>query len=237
MEERQANGRSSIEARAGIGCFLLVWLAGAVAQVVTLAAFGSTDGEVPIGVLGATLIAGWSVSLVGVWLASQHIGSGDVGNDIGIRFAPIDVIGIPIGIGAQLLLVPAVYLPLRAVWPETFSDSRLSETAEDLVERAQASSNLTVALLCALVIIGAPVVEEVLYRGLLQRPLLDRFGAPLVVIGVAAVFAFIHFRPVEYPGLFAAGLVFGVCAWRTSRLGMAIAAHIGFNAVGIALAL
>ena len=64
---------------------------------------------------------------------------------------------------------------------------------------------------------------------------LDLPGA--VVVGVGLVFALIHFRPVEYPGLFVAGLVFGVCAWRTGRIGMSVAAHVAFNATGLALVL
>ena len=94
-----------------------------------------------------------------------------------------------------------------------------------------------IVLLVALVVIGAPLVEEVLYRGLLQRPALERFPHWLVIIVVAAVFALFHFRPIEFPGLFVAGLVFGVCAARTGRLGMAVAAHVAFNATGVALVL
>ena len=58
-----------------------------------------------------------------------------------------------------------------------------------------------------------------------------------MVVVVAALFALVHFRPVEFPGLFAIGIVFGVAALRTGRLGMPIAVHAGFNAVGIAQAL
>lgn len=209
----------------------------AVAQVSALVVTGATEGDPPIGSLATSLVAGWVVFVVGVAITSHRAGSGDVRRDFGIRFAPFDLVGIPIGAVSQLALVPAVYAPLRAIWPETFDDEALSETAKDLVDRAEASSDLTLLLLGVVVILGAPVVEEIVYRGLLQRPLLGRFDGPLVVIVVAAVFALIHFRPVEYPGLFAAGLVFGVCAWRTGRLGMAIGAHVGFNAVGIALAL
>ena len=92
-------------------------------------------------------------------------------------------------------------------------------------------------LLVVLVVVGAPLVEELFYRGLLQGPLVARYNPVVVVTGVAAVFAFIHFRPVEYPGLFAFGLVLGVCALRTGRLGMPIVAHVGFNAAGLAVAL
>ena len=52
----------------------------------------------------------------------------------------------------------------------------------------------------------------------------------------AAFFALIHFTPVEYPGLFAFGIVLGLCFQRTGRLGMAIVAHMSFNAVGLVIA-
>jgi len=53
---------------------------------------------------------------------------------------------------------------------------------------------------------------------------------------VAAWFAIIHFRPVEYPGLFTFGLVTGACLLLTDRLGMSWATHIAFNATGLLLA-
>jgi membrane protease YdiL (CAAX protease family) len=55
------------------------------------------------------------------------------------------------------------------------------------------------------------------------------------VVLVAAWFAVIHFRPVEYPGLFVFGLVLGVCALRTRRLGMSVLTHMAFNATGLVL--
>ena len=51
----------------------------------------------------------------------------------------------------------------------------------------------------------------------------------------AAFFPAIHFRPVEFPGLFVCGLILGTCALRTGRLGMGIAAHMAFNATGLLL--
>jgi len=127
-----------------------------------------------------------------------------------------------------------VYLPLEAVWPAAFGDDELQRNAEGLVERA---GGITTVVLFVLVVFGAPIVEELFYRGLLQRSLLARFDDTLVVIGVAAVFALIHFRPVEYPGLFVFGLIVGVAAKLTGRLGMAISIHIGFNLTGLLLVL
>lgn len=188
----------------------------------------------PIGVLGLSLTALWSVYLLGMWAASQRIGTGDFRRDYGTSFAPRDLIGLPIGVAGQLGLVWLVYTPLQALWPDTFDSERLDDTARDLVDRADGPA---LVLLVVLVAVGAPVIEELFFRGMLQRPLLavarsDTHRA-IAVVGVAAIFAAVHFRPVEFPGLFAIALVFGVCAWRTGRLGMSIFAHIGFNAAGL----
>lgn len=218
------------------GSFLLTWVAAAFASTLVLVLLGAGDAETdtPIPVLAASLLTGWVVYAAGSVVASRRLGTGDVRRDLGISGRPIDLLGLIIGAIAQVALVPAVYIPLRSIWPDTFDDDALRETAENLVDRANGA---LLPLLFVLVVIGAPLFEELLYRGLLQRPLLARFPAPYVVVGVAVIFAVIHFRPVEYPGLFVAGLVFGVCAWRTGRLGTAVFAHIGFNAVGLVLAL
>lgn len=217
-----------------IAAFVITWVAAVLASSLVIVVGQNPDDDTSIPLLGASLIVGWTVFLGGTWFASQKLGSGDVRADFALTARPLDLLGVPIGVATQLLLVPAVYLPLRAAWPDVFDDDALSETANDLIDRADGG---LIVVLFLLVVIGAPVVEEVVYRGLLQRPLLDRLPAVPVVLGVAALFAVIHFRPVEYPGLFVAGLVFGVCAWRAGRIGMAVAAHVAFNATGLALAL
>ena len=113
-------------------------------------------------------------------------------------------------------------------------EDRLTENAEDLVDRAGGSWTV---LLVAVVVIGAPIVEELFYRGLLQRSLADRFNEGAVLVFVAAVFAAVHFRPIEFPGLFVFGLILGWAALRYRRLGPAITIHVGFNLTGLLLVL
>lgn len=216
--------------------FLAGWLGGSVLGGLALAAVdGDTDAtDATIGALAVSLLVLWACELAACVLASKRDGTGDVVEDFGLRARPIDLVGVPIGVLAQFALIPAVYAPLRAIWPDVFTTERLEENARDLVDRADGS---LIVPLFLLVVLGAPVVEEVLYRGLLQRPALAKFPAWAVVVAVAAVFALIHFRPVEYPGLFAAGIVFGIAAAVTGRLGMAITTHVGFNLAGLLSAL
>lgn len=224
-----------IDANTAATFFVGAWVGGQIVAAIVLSALHGTDTSTDptFTVTAVALMGAWSVHLAAMWLASQRAGSGDVVTDYGIRFRPVDGFGLAIGALCSLVLIRVVYLPLEAVWPDTFNEERLTENAENLVARAEGSTWLVVLV----VVVGAPLVEELLYRGLLQRSLAARYRDGLVVVVVAAVFALVHFRPVEIPGLFAIGLVFGVAALRTDRLGMPIAIHVGFNAVGIAQAL
>lgn len=224
-----------IDSGTAVATFLIAWVTAQFVSFAVLAAFG-VAGEpvatISISVLAAGLTATWAVYVGSMGIASWRAGSGNFIDDYAVRFRAVDVVGLAIGVVSQLVLVNLVYVPLRALWPGTFSDDRVQETARDLVDRASGASIL---LLVVLVVIGAPVVEELFYRGLLQGSLAARYNHVVVVIGVAVIFAAIHFRPIEFPGLFAFGLVLGVCAVRTGRLGMAIWAHVGFNATGLVM--
>ena len=86
-----------------------------------------------------------------------------------------------------------------------------------------------------MVVIGAPFVEELTYRGLLQGSLARRIQPRFALLIVAVFFAVIHMSPVEIPGLFAFALVLGFMRERTGRLGMCMVTHAAFNATGLVL--
>ena len=225
-----------IDASTAVVTFLGSWVVAQVVSSLFLVVLGDGDAatDVSFGLLALALSGAWASYLVGMWLASQRAGTGSMIADYGIAFRWIDVGGLAVGAGAQLVLIRVVYLPLEALWPDTFTEDRLTENAQDLVDRAGGASTL---LLVGVVVIGAPVVEELFYRGLLQRSLAARFNEGAVLVAVAAIFAAIHFRPVEFPGLFVFGLLLGWVALRAGRLGPAITIHIGFNLTGLLLVL
>jgi membrane protease YdiL (CAAX protease family) len=225
----------TIDASAAVFTFVGAWV---VAQIVTslilLALHGDADTDPSFGVLAVALLGAWSSYLVAMWIASRRAGTRDPIADYGIEIRWPDLLGLGVGAVAQLVLIRAVYLPLEALWPATFSEDRLTENAQDIVDRAGSGS---VWLVVVIVVIGAPLVEELFYRGLLQRSLAARFSQGPVLVGVAALFALVHFRPIEFPGLFAVGLLFGWAALRWDRLGPAIMIHVGFNLTGLLLVL
>lgn len=222
------------------GRALLVWAAcwslGSVflGTAVLLALGADADDGATMPQLAAAVSVGWAVFVGGMVWASRHLGHGDLRTDYALAVRPIDLLGVPVGIATQLVVVPLVYWPLRRIWPDTFSTEELEERAQDLADRAEGAM---VIVLVLVVVVGAPIVEELVYRGLLQRSVSAVAGRWLGVAVVAALFSLIHLSPVEYPGLFAAGFVFGGGLAITGRLGTAIVIHAAFNATGVSLVL
>lgn len=228
---RLGAGQSRITVGIATLTWLACWLAGNLVGSAVLAATGSAErDETPIWATLLGALGLWIPIMIGLYVASDRFGVRDVRREYGLRFRPIDLVGIPIGVLTQLVLLRIVYWPLAEWWPETFSSPKVEESARTLYESADGA---WLAVLVLLVVVGAPLVEEVLYRGLLQQAFRRRVDDSVALVVVAAWFALIHFRPVEYPGLFVIGLVLGICAIVTDRIGMSIVAHCAFNATGL----
>lgn len=215
--------------------WLVGWLAGNVAGsiVLSLSGYASTAAAARpawVPVVGA--LALWAPQITVLVVVSRRFAAGKPALDYGLSFRPIDLVGIPIGVLSQLVVLRLVYWPLQGAWPDAFSKQHLERNARDLYDRA---NGLWLVVLVAVIVVGAPLVEELVYRGLLQGAARRRLNDVLAVVLVAGFFALVHFRPVEYPGLFAFGLVLGVCALATDRIGMSILAHLSFNATALAL--
>ena len=167
----------------------------------------------------------WTVFIVGpLWFAATR-GRGIVA-DLGLRMKAVDVpLGLAIGVGSQLLLVPALYwLVFRLIGVQD-----VSAEARELTDRA--TGPLSVVLLFVIVGIGAPVAEEIYFRGMALPIFRRRIAAPWAVLASAAFFAATHLQPLQFPALLVFGIVLGALTVRFGRLGPALWAHVGFNVV------
>jgi membrane protease YdiL (CAAX protease family) len=230
---RSVGDRADISIRDAAIYWLAAWVLGQFLSVAVMSVSGHTTlAEAGPAWLLAVAVAGWLPMVAAVVLASRKFGTGSLARDFGYRWSPVDLLGFPIGVGTQLLLLPLVYWPLKAIWPHTFAQSKLEQRAHDLSSHASGAGKV---LLFVVVVVGAPLVEELVYRGMLQTALTRRLRDGLGVVLVAAWFAIVHFQPIETPGLFVIGLVLGACALYTRRLGMGVMAHMAFNATGLVL--
>ncbi|MFN8022697.1 MAG: CPBP family intramembrane glutamic endopeptidase [Acidimicrobiales bacterium] len=228
---RLAEGHSRITVGVAVLTWCACWLGGNLLGSALVAASGHDIGDdAPIWVTLLGALGLWIPIVVGLVLVSRRFGTGSVTREFGLSFRPVDLLGIPIGALTQLVLLRLLYWPLESIWPDTFSSPKVEESARTLYERADGG---WLVALVGLVVVGAPLIEELLYRGLLLGAFRRRVDDVVALVVVALWFALIHFRPVEYPGLVVVGLVLGVCVMRTGRLGMSVFAHMAFNATGL----
>lgn len=203
-----------------------------VGQAIALAQQG-TESEpwtqpayIPVWGLALLQMPLWGGYLGAVLVAGRSRGGG-IAHDFGLRSTPLDIpVGLLIGVVTQLLAVPLLYIPILSL---TGTDSdELSAPARELASGAD--STVGWILFALIVGLGAPVVEELFYRGLFLRALTKRGARPWVaVLLTSVVFAAVHLQGLQFAGLALFGLVAGVLTVRTGRLGPAIWAHIGFN--------
>ena len=224
-----------IPARSAVATWFACFLAGNIAAPIAIVIVGQGDVDVsaqPIWVLAMVSVITWSISLWGVArLCRIHAGT-SLTDTLKIRLAPRDFLGVPLGVVSQLVLVPVVMLPLRLLFPDSFSPEKIEKRATDLVNNA---NGVWMIVLVMVVVVGAPLVEEIVYRGMLQKSIARALGKYRSLVLVAAWFAAIHFAPVEFVGLFAFALVLGWVLDRNETLGMNIITHMAFNATGLVL--
>jgi membrane protease YdiL (CAAX protease family) len=216
----------------GLGDAVVGWLLAQVGAILAGAiVLGATDREFDdLSITSIAVIqAGMWVGMFGVpWFAARVKGHGLV-RDFGLRFGARDPLYAVVGVAAQVASY-VLYLPIFLIFDLDSDD--LAEPARDMTDRADGAWGVVILVL--VVGIGAPIFEEIFYRGLLQRSLMRRMGDWPAVIITAVVFGAVHFQLLQFPALAAFGLVVGVLALRTGRLGPSIFAHMGFNLITVA---
>jgi membrane protease YdiL (CAAX protease family) len=221
--ELRAGPSLLLAASAFFAGIVLAGILGSLAILVT----GDEDGP---ALLAAGFVGLW-IPLVGAsLLASKAFGTGSPRRDLGLRIEPADLgLGVLVGI-AGLLAASGVQL-LLSPFPDLVGSN--TNFIDD-----QATTTIGTVIVVLSTLVGAPLVEELFFRGLLLHSM-ARLGLAAVVLQ-ALVFGLIHVTPEEglgnigiMLGVGAFGLVLGLAVRRFGRLGPSIVAHIVFNAAAV----
>jgi membrane protease YdiL (CAAX protease family) len=175
----------------------------------------------------AAFIAGqtalWGGFLATTMLASRRFGAGPIRADFPMSAGRgVALRSVLVGIAMQLVVVPAIYLPVIALGV----DLDVAGPAEDLFDSLSTAGTVVVA---AAVVVGALIFEELIFRGVLLGALCRRFGETAAIWVSAVLFGLIHFQPIQFPALLAIGAALAWIARRRGGLGAAMWAHAGFQ--------
>ena len=188
-----------------------------------------TTDDIPLWATALLNVPLWAGLFGAVLYATRRKGSGSLRQDFGLAMRPGDVpLGLVAGFLGQIVIVLVTVPVYKLLGVDT---DEVGQTAEDLADRAVHAPDV-IALLVMVVLI-APVVEELFHRGLVLRSLERRWGTAVAVIGSSLLFAALHFQWYDLLPLSLAGLLFAILRVRSGRLGPAIWAHLAFNLTAV----
>ncbi len=175
------------------------------------------------------VLLGYGPSLVWGWYVRRRWGSGKLAT-VGWRFKWSDLGWGPVtwmaAIGTQIVLAMLILLFKIPI------SSNVDQASDFGADRAYLVATVIAA------VVAAPLVEEIVFRGLVLRGFLSRMH-PSIAIGLQGVlFGLAHVDPARGTGnigltiiLSGVGVTLGVSAFLTRRLGPTIIAHAIFNGV------
>lgn len=99
-----------------------------------------------------------------------------------------------------------------------------------------AEATIGLALTAIVIVVVAPVSEELFFRGALTGALAQRLGA-FTPLATGAIFGAAHLEPRAFPALFVLGLLLGWLYMRTRSLFPGIAVHAANNLLALLAAL
>ena len=209
-------------------------LMGAIVGAVLVAAFGMDVDSVwtNLGLLFGFQVLGYLAAMA---YLSSRLGTGNWATDYGLRFKASNLWGIPGGLVLQIV----VALALAPLVSWLGGDDPPQQEVGEMI--ADATGTGSTVLIFIAVVVFAPLVEELLYRGMLLswlRRVMPAWGAVAIS---ALVFAGVHLLDpnawLVVPGLFLIGVALGYVALRTGSLGLPIMLHAGVNLTAMLLAL
>ena len=122
-----------------------------------------------------------------------------------------------------------------AVITQAIAGDFSSAAGEIAVELREAGPFWALLVFAIMVMVGAPIVEELAFRGMLYNSLRKRgVGAVWTIAITTVAFSAFHFEPVRFFLLLPIGVVYGWVRWKTGSLGASMVAH-GVNNTPAAL--
>ncbi len=217
---------------------VLVVLAGIAASWVLGGAVLAVRGVTEVGAAEQVIVflAQQIGSITALAVFSQSRGSGNWRRDFGLTVRVADLPGLLAGAALQLAAALVVFAVSEGFGIE-------SPPRQNVVEVVSAADDTgLIVVLVALIVVVAPVIEEITFRGMLLSRLRRSLGPWPSILISAAVFAGLHFAldPDSYlaaTGLFVVGIALAWAALRRGDLGVSILLHVGVNLLAVVVLL
>lgn len=213
---------------------IFIWLA--VAAAIALVSGGLEKSETYRQVISYMLLGIWDTLLIALFLVVSYFGfvRGFKGLGLRIRTIPMDLL---CSFLVFLAALPLIEIALRITTFIGYFIGFELEKHPSLMSLEQYPQWWMQALIVVFAVIIAPVIEELLFRGLFQSTITGVIQKPWVSILITSgVFAILH-PPTHWFALFVLSIALGFSYEKSGSLFRPLFIHILFNGFSVALTL
>jgi len=147
-----------------------------------------------------------------------------MGNKTSLKLGPIPLILVPI----LILITPAIALLMEPV-------IEAIPGAQEFQESIMGMLGENTLWIFAAAAISAPILEEILFRGVILDGFLKNYSPTKAIFGSAIIFGLFHMNPYQFVAATLIGVLMGWIYWRTNSLSLCILIHFLNNALGFFL--
>src|SRR5262245_9581282 len=216
MTERHETYPNGLEAVCLIAVLFFVELliSGVIADAGLFASVapGDLDGLITIagnGVLFCALLAYKRINYAALFHPARHS-----------VLATLGTLSLPV-----IMLVPGLVVGIGAINIVLLSLFPMTPTEEAMFEQMMTGGVIAALFGC----IAAPVLEEMLFRGIILRSFLRQYSRRSAILGSAALFGFAHLNVYQLATGFVIGIVAGWLYERARSLWPCIVLHAAYN--------
>lgn len=137
----------------------------------------------------------------------------------------ISFMGIMLAIGCSFLFFLLLDKGLDPIFESMFPQSE--QDYQEMISSLIKSPIASLIQVCVL----APVIEEILMRGVVLGGLKDSYGIVTALLISATFFAMLHFNMVQTVSAFVCGIVLGLLYIKTNSIFCCMIAHGGYNLI------
>ena len=191
-------------------------------KILTLKAF--FEDPIPLAVAAQAIGYVPAIAVLAWWMRkATNVGWKEIGLK---RPKPMDLlIGVGTGL-ASVIVVSCIGMVIKIM-----TGAHVEDGSKLLGEHP---GQVQFATLAALAVLGAPAIEEMVFRGVIFNALRARMGLLTSVLISAGLFSAMHMSIVNFVPLMAVGILLAYAYARTRNLWTSMTAHAVFNGIGVA---
>ena len=140
--------------------------------------------------------------------------------------------GRAILIGIAMLFIARIGMTAQLIVTHQTKHVQAGFEHFDVTSKTPAITTIALTLAVLSLVVIAPIVEEMVFRGLLFGALAGRLGVLGGAVITALLFGAVHGDPVLLPSLAAIGFISALAYAATGNLWVSIILHAGSNAIG-----